>query len=116
MEGGVRTDFFGATQKSLITYGGDQENDDKGVGDLAPENLVPLDTAIALELVGTVGLEAISGLYGRETLEDGGVVMLCGLFNGESVEGSLGLEINNFFTHIKVELCLDVRMRKWKKC
>lgn len=93
--------FFSCVTMRLMTYSGDQQNDDESIGDLAPEDLVPLDTAIPLELVGTVGLETVGGLFGRETLEDGGIVVLCGLVNGEGVEGSLGLEINDFFTHIK---------------
>lgn len=88
-----------------MTYSGDQENNDESIGDLAPEDLVPLDTAIALELVGTVGLETVGGLFGRETLEDRSAVVLCGLVNGEGVEGSLGLEINDFFTHTKERGC-----------
>lgn len=91
---------MGGGEIKEITYGGDQENEDEGIGDLAPENLVPFDSTFALELVSTILLETGCSLGGGETLCDTGAVVLCGLLDREGVERSLRLDINDFFTHI----------------
>lgn len=81
------------------TYGGDQENGDEDIGDLAPEDLVPLYTSITLEGVEAIGLESFSGLFGGETFEDRGLVVFGDLFDGEGVEGSLWLDVDGLFSH-----------------
>jgi hypothetical protein len=86
---------------SRTTYGGDQENDHESIGDLAPEDLVPLDASIALKFIETILLKASSGFDRRETLEDAGVVVLCSLLDSKSVERCLRFEIDGAFTHIK---------------
>lgn len=52
------------TTTNKQTYGSNKENNNKGIGDLAPENLVPLDTPVSLELVDTIDLESVVGLLG----------------------------------------------------
>lgn len=84
---------------SKTTYSGDQENGDEDVGDLAPEDLVPLYTTITLEGVEAIGLESFSGLFRGETFEDRGLVVFGDLFDGEGVEGSLWLDVDGLFSH-----------------
>lgn len=89
----------GAPSTHETTYGGDQENGDEDIGNLAPEDLVPLYTAITLEGVEAICLESFSGLFGGETFEDRGLVVIGDLFDGEGVEGSLWLDVDGLFSH-----------------
>lgn len=92
--------FFGLSvvptkTKIVKTYGGNEQNNDEGVGELAPEDFVPLDTAIALQFVDAINLEAISGLGGSQTFKGVGAVVLGDLVDGECMEGGLGLYVDD---------------------
>jgi hypothetical protein len=83
------------------TYSGDQEDADKDVGDLTPENPVPFHSSITFQLVVTIGLESVGSLFGGETFESGGGEVLFGLFDSKRVEGRLWIEVDSgsFLAH-----------------
>lgn len=92
------TSLFTPKQKTTKEpYGSNKENNDEGIGDLAPEDLVPLDTSVTLELVDTIDLESVSSLLGGQTFEGVGRVMLGSLVDCEGVEGCFGFIADHFF-------------------
>lgn len=88
-------------KKRQETYGGDQEDTNKDVGDLTPENPIPFHPSIAFQLVVAIGLESVGSLFGRQTFESGGGKVLFGLFDSKRVEGRLWIEVDSgsFLAH-----------------
>lgn len=81
------------------TYIGNEKDDNERVGDLAPKDFVPLDTAVALELVGAMEMKASICLFGGEALDGAGLELGLRLCDSVSVVGNFWLKINDFFNH-----------------
>lgn len=78
-----------------VTYRCKQQDENEGVGYLAPKHLVPFHASASLKFVGSISLEPLIRFSGSKSFEGVGRKLFGNLFDRKGVEGYLWLDLND---------------------